>query len=394
MNETTYPPGWSERVGAFAAAVGKTVEEVGTALIGVVGEPSEAALAVLADEDATPLEDIKLALASLAIPSGVLRKHVQMLRGSKSAEPAADTAVNTSGPMQALAILPPVPDETSFIEMLKTGGVLKVDTTEVISAVKAALARGVGLFDLPERILERMEEFAQAQEEPCGEEFFKVQRLLTERRYGEVLSVLGVSGAFVSEKRKKEFFGRLENRLWQALAGFQKQLVAWQQAWMQGMANPGMLMLAMTTHQAGGVLPPGIMQPPDTTSLRASAEEVVNEVNRIFAGPGIPVARALAYDATRIMGILSNPALPAQIGATTKDQMLKDLGVAVGAEIVRTEQSVTRYALAVMSLSKVTADAELAYLAAMINLGATIPWDKLSGGVEPPRRSALGRDRL
>lgn len=391
---TAYPSGWSERVGAFAAAVSRTVEEVTVALSSVVGSPGEAALAVLADVEASPYEDLKAALASLSIPSGVLRKSVQFLRGATKPAEATTPTVSAGSSMQALAILPAVPDEPSFLEMLKTGGVLKVDTTEVISAVKAALARGVGLFDLPERILDKMESFAEAQEEPCGEAFYRLQKLLTSRNYGEVLSVLGVPGNYVSDRRKKEFFARLDAKLWSALFGFQKQLTGWQQAWMQGMANPGMLMLAMTTHQTGGVMPPGMMQPPDTMPLRAAAEEVVNELNRIFAGPGIPVARALAWDATRIMGVLEDSSLPTQVGATTKDQMLKELGISVGAEIVRTEQSVTRYALAVMSISKVTADAELAYLAAMIQLGATIPWDKLGGDANPPRRTGIGKERL
>ena len=44
------------------------------------------------------------------------------------------------------------------------------------------------------------------QEEPAGEAFFKMQKLLTQQRYGEVLSALGVPGSFVSDRRKREFF--------------------------------------------------------------------------------------------------------------------------------------------------------------------------------------------
>lgn len=391
ITTSAYPAGWDERVGAFSRAVGKTTEEVGPALVGIIGEPSEDALAILADTTATPDADIKEALKGLKIPSGKINMHLAKLRGTpKPVE--ATTAPASGAAMQALAILPAVPDETSFLEMLKTGGVLKVETTEVLSAVKAALAKRVNLFELPERILEKMEAFAMAQEEPCGEAFFKLQRVLTERRYGDVLSALGVPGSYVSDRRKKEFFSRLEARLWTALGSFHTQLTAWQQAWMQGMANPGMLMMAMTAGHAGGVMPPGMMAPPDTSSLRAVGEEVINDINRVFAGPGIPVARALAYDATRIMGILNDPNLPGQLGVGTKDQMLKELGIAVGADIVRTEQSVTRYCLAIMSLPKVTADAELAYLAAMIQLGLTIPWDKLDASVsEIGRRAGIGR---
>lgn len=393
MEETgtpAYLSAWSERVGGFASAVGKDIGEVAKALEDVIGEPSGDALNILADEVAAPDAEIKEALKALKIPSGKINMHLGKLRGPKvEAAPAMVSATA----MQALSILPQVPDETSFIEMLKTGGVLKVDVTEVLSAVKAALAKRVGLYEFPDLLLDKMEAFAEAQEEPSGEAFYRLQRVLTERRYGDVLSALGVAGSYVSERRKKDFFVRLEAKLWGALESFQKQLTAWQQAWMQGMANPGMLMVAMTAGHVGGVLPPGMMVPPDTAPLRTAGEEVVNEINRVFAGPGIPVARALAYDATRIMGILNDPSLPGQVGAGTKDQMLKELGITVGADIVRTEQAITRYCLAIMSLPKVTADVELAYFAALIQLGSTILWDKLAGSasVAPSGRAGLGK---
>lgn len=371
---------WTERVGKFSEAVGVSSAEVEKALSPLVGEPGDEALGYLSDVSAVSDNDIKAALVEFKIPSGKLNAHLSKLRGEKPVEAKAETATAT-GTSLSLSILPAVPDDSSFLEMLKTGGVLKVGTTEVLSAIKAALAQKVGLYKLPEKILEKMEAFALAQEEPCGEAFYTMQKLVTEKKYGEVLSVIGVSGSYISEGRKKEFFVRLESKLWPSLNDFQKRLIAWQQAWMNGMSNPGMLMMAMTAQQSGGVLPPGIMAPPDTAELQAAAEEVINEINRVFAGPGIPVARALAYDATRIMGILENKDLPTQVGAANKDQMLKDLGVSVGADIVKTEQSLTRYALAIMSLAKVApGNDELAYLSAMVQLGATIPWDKLGAG--------------
>lgn len=362
---------WTERITRFSEAVGVPVVEIERVLTPLVGDPGDEALIYLSDINAVSDNDLKTALAEFKIPSGKLNAHLLKLRGEKQPEEKNETASITHS---SLSILPPVPDDQSFLELLKTGGVLKVGTTEVLSAIKAALAQKVGLYKLPEKILEKMETFAISQEEPCGEAFYAMQKLVTEKKYGDVLSAIGVSGNYISETRKKDFFVRLEAKLWPALSDFQKRLVAWQQAWMQGMSNPGMLMAAMTAKQSGGMLPPGMMAPPDTAELQAAAEEVINEINRVFAGPGIPVARALAYDATRIMGILENKDLPAQTGSSNKDQMIKDLGVSVGADIVKTEQSLTRYALAIMSLSKVSAgDDELIYLSAMIQLGSTIP---------------------
>lgn len=277
-------------------------------------------------------------------------------------------------------VLPQLPDDKSFLEMLKVGGVLKVDRTNVIAAMRAAIASDVGLYQLPERLIQRMEEFAMEQEEPVGEAFYKLQRQLTERRYGDVLAAIGATGSFVSEKRKRETLQRLDTLLWPALRSFNKQLRAWVESWSQGAANPAAMMMAMAVSSGGmsGVMPPGMLQPPDTAVLRDEGEAVINSINKVFAGTGIPVARALAYDAMRIREVLEDPNLPSTVGAATRDQMLKMLGIDVGADYVRLEQNVTRFALAIMELPKVASGSEeLTYFSAMYTLGISIPWDKL-----------------
>jgi hypothetical protein len=372
-----YPQLWKDRVGAFAAAVGIEIEKINEAFKPLVGEPSEEAAVIIENEDAVSNAEIKEALKDFGIPSGKLNMHLAKLRPEKIVEEAvpAEKAATSS---MSLSILPAVPSDDSFLEALKTGGVLKIGETEVLAAIKAALAQKVGLFQIPDKILEKMESFAIAQEQPNGEGYYAIQKLVTEKKYGDVLSIINVSGSYISEGRKKAFFEKLNLKLWPALNDFQNRLITWRQAWAQGMADPGMLFMAMAAGKSGNMMPPGMMAPPDTTDLHAAAEEVINEINRVFAGPGIPVARALAYDATRIMKILENKDLPTQTGAANKDQMIKELGITVGAEIVRVEQSLTRYALAIMSLGKVTpGDDELFYFSAMFQLGSTIPWDKL-----------------
>jgi hypothetical protein len=289
-------------------------------------------------------------------------------------------------------MLPNVPEDTSFLEMLKIGGVLKPGVTEVISAIRAALADKVGLYDLSDIIVKKMEEFAEEQEEAIGESFFKLREIIVSRSYGDVLSVLKVPGSFVTEGRRVKFLSKLDTDLWSELRSFDNQLNAWQEAYMKGIANPGLAlsMLAMAQSGRGGMLPPGMMQAPETATLRDAAEAVVNKINKIFAGFGVPVARALAYDATRIKTVLEDPALPAALGATNREQMIKMLGVSVGADYVRLERSITRYTLAIMELPKVTSgNEEYAYLGAMLQLGSSIPWDKLPNG--SGARAGIGR---
>ncbi len=367
-------PGWVETVGEFAKATGVEAEKVLSLLISLIGEPSEAALLVLANKEAVPDKDIKDVLKELNIPSGVFNMNVAKLRGKVKEE--VKTSVSTPG---RLSMLPSLPDEASFLASLQVGGVLKVDVAEVVATVKAVFASRIGLFGVPDKIREKMEAFAQKQEEPCGEEYYHIERMLTEKRYGDVLAVLNLTTKFVSEGKKKEFLEKAKTKLWPALIAFNAQLIGWQKSWMDGVANPGMVMIALAAEKSGAQMPPNIMTPPDTAMIHAAAEAVADDINRIFAGPGIPIARALGYDATRIMGILANEKIPAQMGLTTKEQMLKDLGINVGSDLVRMEQAVVRYVLAIMELKKVPQEDEAVYLSSMVQLSTTIPWDQFSG---------------
>lgn len=364
---------WDTRVGAFAEAVSKDLDNVTSLLKGVAGEPSEAALEVLADVDAVPDVLLIERLAPLDIPLGVLRKNLKKLRGTPVIKQDDASTASTGSVM---SVLPVVPDDESFLKALQVGGDLKVEETEVLSAVKAGLADRVHLFQVSEKISEKMEEFSTAQGEPVGKDFFRVQSMLAERKYGEVLTALDIKGKFMSEARKKDFLGRINTTLWPTLAGFHDQLKGFYDNWVSTSANPHTMMLALS-----GSLPKGLMmEMPDSGPIRSSADRVIEDINKVFAGVGVPVIRALAYDATRIMGILKEPTLPAQLGLTTRDQMLKTLGVNVGSDVVRFEQALTRYTLSIMKLQQVTAESEIMYLMAMMQLGNTIPWDSLVSG--------------
>lgn len=369
---------WQDRVRAFATSVNKNPEDITKALATLTGEPSDDALSILSDPASISDEDLKNLLVNgdMKIPLGVFNKHLTKLRGPKVVVIEDRTPAGAS-----FDILPPVPEDSSFLESLKVGGVLKVGSTEVLSAVKAAIANKLHIFDLPDVIKKKMEAFAEEQDEPVGKDYFELQKLVTRRSYAEVLSVLGVEGSFMSLARQNKFLQKLDENLWSALRGFQTQLVAWQDTWTAGVSNPAAMMSLMMMGQmgkSGVVMPAGMMQPPETSGLHDEAEAVINSINKTFAGLGIPVARALAYDATNIKGILENPALPAALGFATREIMLKGLGITVGADYVRMERNITRYTLSIMEFPKVTVpNEEYAYLGAMIQLGATIPWDKL-----------------
>lgn len=290
-------------------------------------------------------------------------------------------------------ILPKASEDKEFLEALKTGGVLKVGTVEVESAVRAAIASDSGLFNLPKILSTKMEEFAHSQDEPVGESFYELQKMIATRAYADVLSAIGVPGSLMNDQRKRETLTRLHQRLWPAMKGFQNILDGWMNSWMTGVANPAntlaMFMMAQSGGR-GGVLPPGLMTPPETNTVKDEAEAFIDKVNSVFAGTGIPVARALAADAARIKTILESPELPATVGAANRDQMLKMLGVNVGTDYVRLERNVVRYCLGVMNLPHVSVgNEELAYLSALHMLGNQIAWDRLGNtdlSSQMPRR--------
>ncbi len=307
--------------------------------------------------------------------------------------PVPDTAALGAA---AFDILPSVPDDASWLSALRTGGVLKVDQSTVISAIRAALAYQVGLYEIPGKLVALMEKFADTNEEQVDPAiYFPLREQLTRRSYGDIFSAIpGLTGNYVTEGRKKELLKRIDNLLWPAIQDFSNQLKAWQEAWMQGVANPAVLMASLLSGGAGGMaLPPGMMQPPETGVLRDHASAVNDAVNRIFAGTGAQIAAALAYEAVEIKKSLENPRLPALVGAPNREQMLKLLGANVSATYPRLETNLTRYVLGLMQADDQPAgNEELQYFGALQMLGAQIDWAQLSGGGR--KISGIGGSRL
>lgn len=355
---------WNERVGAFALLVGITLEEANAAFAGIVGEPGDEALSLLADKNAAPDEDIKKALELLKIPTAKLNMHISKLRNPEK----------TVDLFSQSHYLPSILDEDSLLAAFKIGGELKVGIPEIISAVKACIASRAGSYTALDKIKAKMETWALSQELNYSEKYYEIQDMLTERNYADVLSAIKVKSRYITEAKRKEFLEKIEKILWPELKSFNLQLKEWIVNYNQISMNPAAIVMAI---KGGEGMP---MQIVDTGNLRSAAEEVINRINKVFAGAGIPVSRALAQDAIRIKRIINDDSVLIATGSGTKDQLLRDLGLAVGADIVRAEQNIVQYTLSIMNLPKVTQEDEVNYLIALNNLGIGIPWDKLGGG--------------
>lgn len=369
----TLPDAWTAYIGPFAEVLGKPVQDVTELLKSIVGEPNDQAIILLKDVALSPDADLKALL--VGTPSAIANQAISKLREM----PVSHAPLAFSG----ADILPEVPSEESWLSALRAGGQLKVDQPSVISVVRASLAHRVGLFNLPSILADKMESFADDNAQPVPEEFYKLRKQVTRRNYGEIFAAIdGLDGSFISDKRRNELLSRVDTIMWPALFDFHSQLKAWVEAWQQGAANPALMMNAIAAMAGGGsTMPPGMMAPPDTGTVRDQAESFNDSLNKVFAGTGIPVARALAFDAKGIKETLENPSLPAMVGATNREQMLRTLGVEVSAAYPRMEANLTKYVLAILQVKDLAAgNEELQFFGSLAMLGSQIPWDTLRDG--------------
>lgn len=320
-------------------------------------------------------------LTGVGIPTLKARKLVKELKGSGASSSSASTIDPSAAAMNMDAVLPSVPDDGSWLTALRAGGVLKIEQSTVISAIRAATADRFGLYDIPKKLVSAMEEYVDVTEDQVGEEFWQIRKQLTRRSYGDLFQAIdGLDGSYVTDTRKNELLGRIRDHLWPSVLTFHESLQGWQEAWMQGAANPAMMMAAIASAGSGGGfgMPPGMMQPPDCGVLRDAAETVNDALNRTFRGTGVQITAALAYEANQIKTMIENPRLPMLCGYPNRELLLKKLGVAVPAIYPRLETNLTRFVLGIMQTDRVPAgNDELQYFGTLFMLGNQIPWEDL-----------------
>lgn len=365
-----------------------------------LGVEDDVAAKIITDLGARAVEDLSGLTEADLIGAGMkplqARKLIKALTPPKSASETAAAAIETASLIDT--VLPSVPNNESWLTALKAGGVLKVDESTVIAAVRAALAHRVGLYEVPDILVVKMEAFADANEEQVDPSFFEIRRQLTRRNYADIFEALkGFEGTYVTEARKKQLFQRIDDYLWPAIISFNNQLRDWYDAWLKTGMNPMVMMGAFLSARGGvgGVMPPAMMQPPDTGVLRDNADAVADATNKVFAGTGVQIAAALAFDASKITDTLSSPRLPAMIGAANRDQMLRQMGVAVPPTYPRLETNLTKFVLSIIKVKDQPAgEEELRYFGALYMLGSNITWDLLEGGRSVGKRpTGIGRER-
>lgn len=367
---------WTDRVAAFAKAVGKNPEDVAKAFTTLVGEASDDNAALLTDAKCVTDEDLLTAFSDA--PKARVRKAIADMRAAAAPVASATTAKAASA---AIAILPAPPDDESFLLALRTGGVPKVSATEVTAAIRIFVAHQLGLDEIPDRVLEMMELHAEQMEEPVGEEFVDVRKIVTERKYGEILEAIGLKGHSVTKEHRRKLASKMTD-LPSVLGGFQSAVLGYRDEWMTQGANPVMMMQLVTTMMSGGGSPgliQGMVAPPDTGAVAGAAEGVIDAFNKMFSGFGRATARVMGDDAVKVKKVLSDARVPTAIGVTSREEMLKKLGINVSSDMVRLETDLGRYVLAIYQIAegKVASDQLPGYVVALANLGAQIPWERV-----------------
>ena len=338
-------------------------------------------LGVESIDDLASLEVTDLTGAGVKLAKA--RKLVADLKESSkpAATPNVMTAENRVIQSQFEALLPTVPSDESWLSSLKTGGVLKVDESSYIAAIRAALADRAGLYEVPARLASAMEDYSDETDEQVDPIFYALRKSLTRRSYGDIFSAIdGLDGTFITESRRKEFLKRIREILWPAIVDSYRSLDAWYQAWRASFSDPSML-LAAISGISGGATTGGMsmITPPDTAPLHDAGDSLVDSINRVFRGTGIQVAAAMAYDANTIRHTMEDPRLPALIGVKNRELMLKKIEANVSSNYVRLEQNLVKYVLGFAKHDAVTSDVEVNYFVALWQLGAQINWTELGG---------------
>ena len=334
-------------------------------------------------EDLASLEVSDLTGAGMKLAKA--RRLVNELK-AKAAAPAVAAAETRAIQTQFEALLPPVPTDDSWLNALKTGGILKVDESSYIAAIRAALAFQAGLYSIPDALAKAMEKYADETEEQVDPTFYALRKSLTRRTYGDIFAAIdGLDGTFITEGRRKEFLGRIRDTLWPAIAESYKTLDGWYQTWRASFSDPSMLIAAIGGGFGGGAPGMSMITPPDTAPLHDAGDTLVDSINRVFRGTGVQVAAAMAYDANVIRNTLEDPRLPSMVGVKNREMMLKKIGAAVSSNYVRLEQNLVKYVLGFAKHDTVTSDVEVNYFVALWQLGTQINWGELgvsgAGGV-------------
>lgn len=326
-----------------------------------------------------------------------LVKARKMMADSMKAAPKAEPAPVAAAPMMSAdwnMILPSPTTNESFLKALKAGGVLKIDDATYEAALRVFLADRCGLYVVPEKLASEMERFADESDEPVTNTFFKLKNSITRRNYSDLFAAIeGLDGSFASKKRRDEFIRRIRSEMCPAIREAYAALDGWYKSMLAASSNPAALLQAISGMMSGAGLGLGASVPP-TDAVHDASDTLKDAINHVFRGTAAPVGAAMASDAMEISSILSDPTLPAMVGAVNREQMLKKLGINITPNYARLEQNLVRFVLSYIKFDEAGGGNEAAYLTALWTLGNQISWSDLGIATDSSTPTIGGRNYL
>jgi len=360
---------------------------------------NDAAIAKIRDLGVETVDDLRELTESDLTSAGLKLVKARKLLAELNnvAKKEATAAVAAATPIMSSdynMILPSPSTNESFLKTLMGGGVLKVDDPLYEAALRVFLADRCGLYAVPDKLSTAMLNYADESEEPVGSTFFALVDSITRRNYGDLFSAIpGLTGTFVSKKRRDEFVRRIGNEMCPAIREAYVALDAWYKSMLAASSNPAALLQAISGMMSGAGMGLGASLPP-TDAVHDAADTLKDAINRVFRGTAAPVGAAMAKDAMEIASVLSDPTLPAMVGAANREQMLKKLGINITPNSPRLEQNLVRFVLSYIKFDEAGAGNEAAYLTALWTLGNQINWPDLVGNLDSGVTSIGGKQIL
>lgn len=380
-------PEWTEVVGRFAADIQQDLLAVTKVMLKnfVPGPTDESIKKILAVD--TAVRDADWTDAFPGIKGPMLRSAVGTLRKTTPVVVAAAPVATPSAPRMAL--LPALPVETSALDALVVGGTFNGTLTprDALRAVKVAMSVRSGIYDLPEKIIAKIRAYGENMTTMPSDmtTVSKLIRDIKKRKYADILDDFGAEGAAVTQETRKLVMARINTHLWPALRRHFDIVHAWSEAQRaQGLDMNAFVVSLAAFAQGNPALAQNFNAPQEAEMLRSSTADLIQAVNRLFAGyEAYPAVIAMAADAIRLTEYL-DPTKPhlgvilQNTGMATRDDLLRSIDMGITEAFQRAERAIMQYMFAAFSMKDVPEEQVMAYATQLHSIGMSIPWNDLT----------------
>jgi len=382
---------------AFLLALGMSTEpdKVADALIPLVGTAlNDAAIELLQNTEDTPTGRLHELLAPIVPTEGFRNKAIRNIRAKAEQKPKAADDTNTDAstnktaamPVDIMSLLIQAPSDDDMLKALTTTERPVFEPANIASVIRAAVARRLGVYDLPKTLAEAIRASSRAHHIPNPPIFRVVNREARRRT-----SVGAIVDDMVSEDQPKSLYVdqadidrafKAMDKIWPVLIDFQVRL--------RGFRNEAYVAsLNMTAQSRIGTPAPDLfgINPLDLVGIKLDPKPIVDQVenlvfdlNEIFEDQGLDASRILGERAARFTRILELEGLPAAVGTLDHKAMMSKLDIRITQAMLTDQAKLITWLINVVRLGEIDASRLPAMLVYLAKIGDEIPWNSISGG--------------